>query len=157
MDKIALTKERISEMPGVLKSLEMAVLNGEIEPFELLQITASFTKWVDYVKKNKDLQKNLESSYEKHQKANEKEILFNGSKITYSTGRVSYDFSQIENENYKSLCKEFEYYKEQKKVLEDEFINNMKKEPIVNELTGEIISFETPLVSYGESFFSIKL
>lgn len=157
MNNLQLAIERKNEIPGVLKAIENGVLNGEIEPLELLQIQTSFNRWCEYIKKNKELQKAFQSAYDKRVTGNQKEIDFNGSKITFNSGRSTYDFSKIENHNYRSLCKEFEYYKQQKEILEAEFINNLKKEPIVIEETGEIITQEVPIVKTGESYFSVKL
>lgn len=149
--KIALIKERVTELPGLLQAFEMAIKNGEINPLTMLILTSSMDKYVKHVKKDKEL-KNIISK--EHSKSGEKTITLNGVKIT-ANEKDDYDYTPCQDSRLESLNKEIEYLTEQKKAIELELQARCKQDDFVNPITGELIEVIKPIKT-STSYFSVK-
>lgn len=152
MNQIELTKERLAEVPGVLKQLENGILNGEINALELPIILASFEKWIKYAKENKKLQDCVQKE---HLKGGKKSVNFQGATITL-TERASWDYSVCNDLRLESVQKEIDYYTEQKNVIELELQARYKIDDFVNPVTGEVVEVVKPIKT-TKTFFTVKL
>ena len=156
MANIELTKERIKEVPGVLKALEQGIMNGEINPLEMLVIQKSFEKWVEYVKSKQEIQKAIEAEYLKSIEGNKK-ITFNGVEITQNE-KVSWDFSPCpENDTIIANELEIKRLKEQNKAIEETLKARYRIDDLVNIESGEVTGVVKPIKSGSTKYFSVKL
>lgn len=151
MNKLDLTKERLAEMQGVLKSFENQILEGNINPLEWLLVQRAFGKWLNYAKEHKDIN---EACYKEVLRSNG---YYKNMRITHTEGRLlKYDYSECDDARLETINKNIEYYTEQKKAIEAELQSLIKQDDFINNDTGEIISVKKPIPIYSKSFFTVK-
>lgn len=154
MNAVQLTKERLAEVPGVLKQLENGILHGEINPLEWQLVISSLEKWIKYAKDNKAISEVMQNEFLKY---GQKTINYNGAEICFSEGKlIGYDFSTCQDHRLESIEKELAYYTEGKKAVEAELIARINQPDYCNPETGEVIEVSRPMPKYSKPFFTVK-
>ena len=156
MANIELTKERIKEVPGVLKALENGVLNGDINPLEMFGIMSAFEKWVKYAKENEAIQKAIDRQFDIEANG-QKTIKYNSVTVTRNE-RDSWDYSPCpENDAILINEAEIKRLKDQNKAIEEMLKARYKVNDLTSIETGEVVGVVKPIKTGTTKYYSVKL